>query len=208
MERTGLLNHAKVRVFQPARPHLVLYFIEFVDSVAVAAAGGDFAVAAPVFPLQGLYGLRVDDTQEVVVFQGNWLFLFHVRFSRRTVQLNDVRQLAVAEVQVDSSDEEEEKNELNSSNVSSQGHLSAVNSFLFPFEKILTNVSDQRDNVLRVQLVTCFCGWTSFSVPSDFTLVWDTTAPIISHSVVTNGYQSLGISWSDPSSSLQENEWG
>lgn len=48
----------------------------------------------------------------------------------------------------------------------------------------------------------------SFTVPKDLTLVCDTTAPTISHSIVTKGYQSFGISWSDPSSSLQENEWG
>lgn len=48
----------------------------------------------------------------------------------------------------------------------------------------------------------------SLSVPRDLTLVWETTVSATSNSIVAKGYQSVGISWSDPSSSLQENECG
>lgn len=48
----------------------------------------------------------------------------------------------------------------------------------------------------------------SLSVPRDLTLVWETTVSATSNSIVAKGYQSVGISWSDPSSSLQESECG
>ncbi|KAJ8347433.1 hypothetical protein AAFF_G00201160 [Aldrovandia affinis] len=44
----------------------------------------------------------------------------------------------------------------------------------------------------------------SLSVASDFTLVLDTTASANSNSMLTKGYQWVGTSWSEPSSSLQE----
>lgn len=71
-------------------PHLFLYISEFICSLAVAAGRDAVAVAASISFLQGLYGLCVDDTQKVILFQGNSLFLLDVRVVCRTIQLNDV----------------------------------------------------------------------------------------------------------------------
>lgn len=78
--------------------YLFLYISEVICPLVVAARGDAAAVTASF--LQGLYGLCIDYTQEVVLFQRNSLFLLQVRVVCSTIQLNDVRQFAVAVVQL------------------------------------------------------------------------------------------------------------
>lgn len=80
--------------------HLLLHDGQVVWHLAVAAGGNAVAVAASLPLLQRLDGLGVDQTQEVVLIQGGSLRVVLAGVVRRTVQLDDVGQVAVAVVQV------------------------------------------------------------------------------------------------------------
>lgn len=80
--------------------HLLLHDGQVVWHLAVAAGGDAVAVAASLPLLQRLDGLGVDETQEVVLIQGGAIHVLLAGVVRRTVQLDDVRQVAVAVVQV------------------------------------------------------------------------------------------------------------
>lgn len=80
--------------------HLLLHDGQVVRHLAVAAGGNAVAVAASLPLLQRLDGLGVDETQEVVLIQGGSLHVLLAGVVRRTVQLDDVGQVAVAVVQV------------------------------------------------------------------------------------------------------------
>lgn len=80
--------------------HLLFHDGQVVWHLAVAAGGDAVAVAASLSLLQRLDGLGVDETQEVVLIQRGSIHVLLAGVVRGTVQLDDVRQVAVAVVQV------------------------------------------------------------------------------------------------------------